>query len=187
MDLRIERTRKCIKDAFIELRKNKPIEKITVKELAALASINKATFYSHYTDIYDLSEQLEEEIISSIVANIPHINCLISNPTIAVDELTYALIQSKEITDILFSGNRNGLYGIRLENSIKKEIFHLYPQYQDDLQWNMVLTFLIHGGIYSFPSYFHKNPTKAREILCELNTCVKEHFFKDKQSNTADK
>ena len=40
MDLRIERTRKCIKDAFIELRKTKPIEKITVKELAALASIN---------------------------------------------------------------------------------------------------------------------------------------------------
>ena len=56
MDLRIERTRKCIKDAFIELRKSKPIEKITVKELAALASINKATFYSHYNDIYDLSD-----------------------------------------------------------------------------------------------------------------------------------
>ena len=77
MDLRIERTRKCIKDAFIELRKTKPIEKITIKELAVLASINKATFYSHYTDIYDLSEQLEKETISSIVEKIPHIDCLI--------------------------------------------------------------------------------------------------------------
>ena len=67
MDLRIERTKKCIKDAVIELRKNRSIEKITIKELAALASINKATFYSHYSDIYDLSEQLENEIILSIL------------------------------------------------------------------------------------------------------------------------
>lgn len=48
MDLRIERTRKSIINAFIELRAHKPIEKITVKELAERAYINKATFYSHY-------------------------------------------------------------------------------------------------------------------------------------------
>lgn len=44
MDLRVEKTEKAIKNAFIELRSQKPLEKITVKELCAEARINKSTF-----------------------------------------------------------------------------------------------------------------------------------------------
>ena len=58
MDIRMEKTEKAIKNAFIELRSKKPLEKITVKELCSLACINKSTFYSHYEDIYALSEVL---------------------------------------------------------------------------------------------------------------------------------
>ena len=50
MDLRIEKTERGIKNAFIELRSRKPLEKITVKELCELACINKSTFYSHYKE-----------------------------------------------------------------------------------------------------------------------------------------
>ena len=53
MDLRIEKTERGIKNAFIELRSKKPLEKITVKELCESARINKSTFYAHYKDIYD--------------------------------------------------------------------------------------------------------------------------------------
>ena len=66
MDLRIEKTEKGIKNAFIELRSKKPLEKITVRELCEIARINKSTFYSHYKDIYDLSDTLEGEAVSHI-------------------------------------------------------------------------------------------------------------------------
>ena len=65
MDLRNQRTKKNIRNAFIELRSKKPLEKITVKELSELAFINKATFYRHYEDIYALSNELiayEDEV-----------------------------------------------------------------------------------------------------------------------------
>ena len=58
MDLRIEKTERGIKNAFIELRSRKPLEKITVKELCESARINKSTFYAHYKDIYDLSDAM---------------------------------------------------------------------------------------------------------------------------------
>lgn len=179
MDLRIERTKKCIKDAFIELRKSKPIEKITVKELAALASINKATFYSHYTDIYDLSEQLESETILSILENIPHIDCLISNPPLAIEELTDSLTQNIAITSILFSGSREGLYPLKLEKGIKDQIFKQYPEFENDFRWNMILTLLIQGGFQAYSSYYSKDKTEAQKIICELNNCVRNHFFKE--------
>ena len=177
MDLRIERTRKCIKDAFIELRKAKPIEKITVKELASLASINKATFYSHYTDIYDLSEQLENETIFSILKNIPHIDSLVTNPVVAVEELTEALTTQKTFTDILFSGSREGLYAIKLETGIKELIFSQFPEYKNDFHWNMILTFIIQGGLRAYTSYAPINTKDAQTILCNLNVIIKDHFL----------
>lgn len=177
MDLRIERTRKCIKDAFIELRKAKPIEKITIKELAVLASINKATFYSHYTDIYDLSEQLEKETISSIVEKIPHIDCLISNPPLAIKELTQALTENIAITSALFSGSRESLFAIKLEKEIKKQIFKQYPEYENDFRWNMILTILIQGNYQAYASYYLIDEAEAQSVLCELNSCVRNHFF----------
>ena len=180
MDLRIERTKKCIKDAFIELRKTKPIEKVTVKELAALACINKATFYSHYNDIYDLSEQMENETIQSILETTPHIDCLISNPPLAVKELTEALTTNLPFTSILFSGSREGLYPLKLEKGIKYQIFRQYPEFKHDLRWNLILTFLIQGAQQAYSSYYSINEMETLNLICELNNCVRNHFFQEK-------
>ena len=60
MDKRMEKTEKAIKEAFMALRKIKPLEKISIKELCEMAYINKSTFYSHYEDIYALSYVIEQ-------------------------------------------------------------------------------------------------------------------------------
>ena len=44
MDVRIVKTKNSIINAFLELRSQKNIEKITVKELCEKAMINKSTF-----------------------------------------------------------------------------------------------------------------------------------------------
>ena len=103
MDLRTERTKRSIINAFIDLRAKKTLEKITVKELAELAYINKATFYSHYQDIYDLSEQLEKEAIVNLLKNIPHPESIITNPSQCFLELNQALTSQNSLTKILFS------------------------------------------------------------------------------------
>lgn len=43
MDLRERKTKRAIKDAFLQLRAKKPLERITIKELSDLAEISKAT------------------------------------------------------------------------------------------------------------------------------------------------
>ena len=70
MDIRTEKTERAIKNAFLELRSQKPLEKITVRELCAIACINKSTFYAHYEDIYGLSEFMEVETITSVIKTI---------------------------------------------------------------------------------------------------------------------
>ena len=59
-DLRTRYTRQVITDAFLQLLRQKPVEGITVKEVCALAQINRSTFYRQYKDCFDLMEQLEQ-------------------------------------------------------------------------------------------------------------------------------
>lgn len=66
MDLRMKKTLAAIRNAFIELRSHKPLEKITIKELTEKAEISKATFYLHYQDVYDLSSSIQEEVIDEV-------------------------------------------------------------------------------------------------------------------------
>lgn len=64
LDPRIQRTRKLIMDAFIELSGKKEFKDITVKDITAEAMINRATFYYHFEDIYDLLEKVLSEVLS---------------------------------------------------------------------------------------------------------------------------
>jgi len=65
-DLRKQRTRRLIKDAFIELLQESDVEKITVQRLAEKATINRVTFYLHYRDIPDMVEKMADEMIRDI-------------------------------------------------------------------------------------------------------------------------
>ena len=90
MDIRVKKTRRSIITAFMELRAHKPLEKITVKELCEKAEINKSTFYTHFTDIYHLSDQLEQELIQQVVDNLPHPQYVVEHPKEFTQEMFLA-------------------------------------------------------------------------------------------------
>jgi AcrR family transcriptional regulator len=66
LDRKTRYTRKVLRDSLVELMMNKPITKITIKELCENADINRTTFYAHYRDQYDILQQVEEEILTCI-------------------------------------------------------------------------------------------------------------------------
>jgi AcrR family transcriptional regulator len=73
-DLRVLRTRQMLKDAFFELMETVGFKKITVDGLTKKAFVSRNTFYSHYTDKYDLLRSLEDEVleeIKGIMADMP--------------------------------------------------------------------------------------------------------------------
>ncbi|MBQ6456167.1 MAG: TetR family transcriptional regulator [Mogibacterium sp.] len=56
-DRRTAKTQKAITNAFTALLAKKELDKITVREIAEIADINRATFYKHYLDVYDLYDR----------------------------------------------------------------------------------------------------------------------------------
>ena len=65
-DARVRYTRMRIREAFFECLEKKPINKITVKEICDIAEINRATFYTHYADQFELMQKLEEEVLEGM-------------------------------------------------------------------------------------------------------------------------
>ena len=68
-DLRIRRTHKFLQEAMIELITEKSFDALTVGDIAERAMINRATFYRHYQDKYDLVAKIFEETTNELVEN----------------------------------------------------------------------------------------------------------------------
>ena len=60
-DPRVRRTRKLLQDALVELLAEKSFEAITVQDIATRSTINRATFYAHFVDKYDLFASYSRE------------------------------------------------------------------------------------------------------------------------------
>ena len=65
---RVQTTKKLLRDALLTLLNEKPLRNITVKELCAHAHLNRGTFYAHYRDVYDLMENIEDEMKTAFFA-----------------------------------------------------------------------------------------------------------------------
>ena len=64
LDARIRYTKMVIQESFAALLKERPINRITVKEICEGAEINRATFYKYYADAYDLLDKIEEQVLA---------------------------------------------------------------------------------------------------------------------------
>ena len=65
-DQRIRMTKKCLKEALIQLLKEKELSKISVRELCSRACINRTTFYKYYEmpgDVLaDIAKNFQDDI-----------------------------------------------------------------------------------------------------------------------------
>lgn len=71
-DRRVKYTKMVLRASLIELLAEKPISRLTIKELCQRADINRATFYSHYSDQFDLLRQIEAAFIADINSYLDH-------------------------------------------------------------------------------------------------------------------
>ena len=170
MDIRIEKTERAIRNAFLELRAAKPLEKITVKELCSLACINKSTFYSHYKDIYDLSDQLETDVVASIIEAIPNPQNCLEDPAVLAKNMFLGYLSRDTIIRILFSGTRAGELVRKVEYQLKKILFDAHPEYKQDPSVNVVLSYTVYGGYYAFFENRQYGDATVVDIISQISS-----------------
>ena len=101
------KSKNSIKDAFLHLISNKDITQIRVREITDIANISKGTFYAHYSDIYNVLEDIENENIERLVSFLSENlhESLIDDFTPFISELFGYIQDNQEIYNNLFKSN----------------------------------------------------------------------------------
>ena len=58
------RSRQMIRDAFVELLREKPFEKVTATDIINRSGLNRSTFYAHYPDVKGIIDEITGEIFA---------------------------------------------------------------------------------------------------------------------------
>jgi len=138
MDLRVMKTKKNIREAFLELRKKHSLDDIKVNALCEKALINKTTFYNHYQDIYELSEELEAEVLDDFFDNFKDIDLMLTDANRFISGMHAALEAENDMLRILFMDKLDELVA-----RIEKHIRNYYVK-----EDQMLVSFLIGGSIH---------------------------------------
>ena len=65
-DRRVKYTQRVLKESLLEILKDRPIERVTVKEICDRADINRSTFYVHYGSPHELLDSIINELYDEI-------------------------------------------------------------------------------------------------------------------------
>ncbi len=76
MDRRVIKTKRAIKKAFFALLAEKDLNDISVTDISRIAEINRKTFYNYYTGVFQLVDELENEILSKLDATLKEIDII---------------------------------------------------------------------------------------------------------------
>ena len=86
-----EKTKRAFMDALCELYVHKPIEKISIQEIANRAGYNRSSFYQHFSDIYELLDYLESYVLSSMLQKLHGENSGVKGFLFASSEMSFYL------------------------------------------------------------------------------------------------
>ena len=145
-DMRWIRTERHLLSAFGEAIETTPIEKITVTGIARAAEVNKATFYLHYRDIFDLAQSYVDQLACDTVEELGDASVLFSEPHRFVSTLMNALADKEKARTVeaIAKSNLVPHYMDALIANLNDALRSVRPV-PDDLRSRAALSFFLHG------------------------------------------
>lgn len=86
-------TKQAIKSALIQQVEKVGFERVTVKNLALIAQINRGTFYLHYSDKYKVMEDLQQELLVELERYVKHVQPVDAFQTLKMGQLYQPFIK----------------------------------------------------------------------------------------------
>ena len=107
IDRRILKTKKAIRNSFAELLSEKELNSITVSDVANKADINRKTFYNYYSGVYQVIDEIENELICLFDCELNDIDFqeAMKNPQLIFEKLTDIINSDIEFYGYLLKSN----------------------------------------------------------------------------------
>lgn len=178
-DRRILKTKRAIYEALVELMQKKKLNSITVTELAAAANINRKTFYTYYSTVNDVLDEVINELISSLkdlmYTMSEDYNML---PPQTLFAFLNTIMSDVDIVRALFTSDNGNMLFNKLQKALQETL--LKELIDNDIKMNippeqypLISSFVAGGMIYVYYEWItNPNGTSLDEIARTLTTLI---------------
>lgn len=169
-DRRVKYTKMVLKQSLLNLMRNQPIEKITVKDICEKADINRGTFYAHYKDPYDLLAQIENELFDEINVSVES-SLKAESISGLLDEIFVSIQKNIDLCRVLFSDYGDKVFVRRIMNIARErsiaEWKKLIPTARDE-QLERLYTFYASGCVAIVQDWFQNGMRESPQELSDF-------------------
>ena len=165
-DARIINSKKYLKEALLSLLSEMKISDIKVVTLCQRAEINRATFYSHYNNVYELFDETINEFMNEICKYVAHINENISKieKRDSFSKLIKHIDKNSELFIMYFENSKN----IELSNeyyfSLQEKIHQKIKSNNEMLSKYIANYYIYAGGSILYTWLIHGKKESYEEI-----------------------
>lgn len=178
-DKRVIKTRRAIINATAELMNQKPLEQITIKEIADAAMINRKTFYAHYNSVYDVLNDIENDIIDSLLTILDSTDFSAErlNPYPLFEQLSVLISHNSKLYHSLLQPSSHSHLLDKVKEVVKGSLMRQFEKYyhEDRTTPYYVLEFIASGLIAVYRQWF--NEEEPEESLQELSRTAADLIF----------
>ncbi len=161
-------TRNTFIRVFCEFYEARPIEKITVKEIAERAGYSRATFYNYFKDPYDLMQHVEDAFIAHVLSSInANVNCSGSFDNFVLS-FTDAVTSNETYGFILFKNPYNAQFINRFKKKVLPALCKTFNISKDNKSALYALEFYTLGVISIFSRWTQNDDELTLEELAIL-------------------
>ena len=168
-DRRVVRTKKAIKNAFSKLLTQKNLNDITVSDIAVLADINRKTFYNYYAGVYEIVDEIENEIVRRFDELLTDLDLTANaaRPYMLLAKLTSVVNTDPEFFGYMLSMNQNVSLSTKLVEMLKAKTKAVLQQYLviEEEKLDLMLEFMITGIVAVYRRWFNSDRSQPVEQI----------------------
>ena len=173
VDRRVIRTKKAIREAFAKLLTEKDINDITISDIAELADINRKTFYNYYDGIYQVVDEIENEIIGRFDAVIGEVDFRrdMENPYVIFEKLAAVINMDMDFYAQLLQMRGSQSLVTKIVDMLKQKTKALLIEQVnfDEQKVDIMLNYAFYGML---AVYQHWLSTDRRQSIEEISSIV---------------
>ena len=174
------RSRRMLREAFLELLEEKEFGKITVTDIVNRADLNRSTFYAHYPDVSGIVEEIQDEIINrnmEMVRQVKYRNILI-DPMPYLNSICVTLEENMKLYSKMGHTADVHLHLDKYRRMMADDIMN-HPEIPEEIRNAPFFEVRIHffvGGIMNTYQQWAENKTKCTltEISQEIASLIQK-------------
>lgn len=173
VDRRVRKTKQQLKNGLAKLMIEKSVKDITVKELSEEVDINRGTFYLHYKDIFDMLEQIENEMLNEFTELMNHhkLKELNGKPLPLLEDIFAFLADNADLCEGLLGKNGDIAFVNKLKNVIKEKCINDWYQIFNTEKvdtFEYFYSFILSGCIGLFENWLSNSMKESPKHMAKL-------------------